>query len=113
MAALVVPEHLRPMVRQFSQDFALMSRVWLGFGVHDQDEIDYMREVIRESMCCEQPPDPEVDNRPREERIRAWCATLAALREEWERMNPPERNAVSLADMVIQTKAERSARAGR
>lgn len=110
MTTLVVPRHLREQVRQFAEDFRTMASVWIELGVHDQEEIDYLREVIREAMACELPPDPEVDDRPREERIVAWCETMAALREEWDRLKPPTTNSVKLAAMVISTMAEREAR---
>lgn len=86
--SLNVPADLREQVQQFVRDWAVMSRVWLEQGAHDEEEIEYMRGVIREAMSSDAPPDPEADARPRAERIVAWCDTLATLRAEYEAIRP-------------------------
>lgn len=101
---MAIPYALRPLVEQWREDWRVLSAAWIQAGVHDEDEIAYMREVIVDAMVSETPPMPEIDSRPQEVRIRSWCQTMAALRDDLERDVPRPRNAIAVEDMVLDSK---------
>lgn len=74
-----VPPHLDADVQRFVQDFRAVARAWVAQGWHTEQEVAEWRAVIRADMESDSGVNPQLDGRPRDVRIRAWCATFRAL----------------------------------
>lgn len=74
-----MPDHLVDDVRCFAVDFQAVTRAWVAQGWHTRDEVAEWRAVIRADMESVRGVDPQIDSRPRDDRIRAWCRTFGAL----------------------------------
>ena len=79
MSRLTVPPHLAREVRQFAADFAAVTAAWVRDGWHSAAEVEEWREVIRVDMSNKLSVCFEIDPRPREERVMAWCRTFGDL----------------------------------